>query len=171
MKGRLFLTLALTLLLAAGCCTVQKDEPPDGEDFAVYLLAKDIPKSEMPLLNYVELADEPCISLEDIILYKWTTHEIELTATAVQRLSGLDVPMSGKVFVVCVNREPIYWGAFWSSLSSELYLGVTAYVHPFILWNTIQFRFSESNMQGFDGKDLKSDARIMQPLERADKLR
>ena len=171
MKGRIYLTLALVLLLAAGGCTEPADELPEDEGFAIYLLAEDIPKSEMPPLSDVELADEPYISLEDIISYKQTTHEIELTVTAIERFSELEVPMSGKVFVVCVNREPIYWGAFWSSLSSELYPGVTAYVHPPIFLNTLQLRFGYSNMDGFDNEDPRSDPKIMQSLEQAGKLR
>ena len=171
MKVRIYLILALALLLVAAGCTMPEDELPEGEGFAIYLLAEDIPKSEMPPLSDVELADEPFISLEDIVSYQQTTHEIELTVTAIEKFSGLDVPTSGKVFVVCVNREPIYWGAFWSWISSELYPGVTAYVYPFITLNTIQLRFGYSNMEGFDGEDPRSDPRIMQSLEQAGRLR
>ena len=171
MKGKIYLIFAVALLLAVGGCTAPKDKPPEGEGFAIYLLAEDIPKSEMPLLSNVELADEPFISLKDIISYHERTHEIELTETAIQTVSELEVPTSGKVFVVCVNHQPIYWGAFWSYLSSEYYPGVTAFVHPFITLNTIQFKFGYSDMDGFDGDDPRSDPRIMQSLEHAGKLR
>ena len=173
MKGRIYLILALALLLAVCGCTVPKDELPEGEGFAIYLLAEDIPASGMPPLSNVELADEPFISLKDIISYKQTTHEIELAETASQRVAELEVPLSGKVFVVCVNRQPVYWGAFWTPISSMSFDGITIWILTplFPSENVIHITLGYPSEGYYSGEDPRSDTRIMQSLEQTGKLR
>jgi len=102
-----------------------KGEPSKDEGFAIYLPARDIPVSEMPIVSNLELADEPIVSPGDIVSYYRNTHEIELTAEGYERLLELEVPTNGKVFVVCVDRQPVYWGAFWVAYSSMTFDCVT----------------------------------------------
>jgi len=81
-KGIRLLASLILVVLAAGGCVSQK-----GEGFSIYLLARDMPVSRMPVISHVELADEPLISINDIISYKKEIHGIKLTADAYQRVS------------------------------------------------------------------------------------
>ena len=89
-----------------------------GREFAIYLTRDDIPPAHMGALSHIEIADEPLISMDDVVAYDAATHEITLTSKAFDRIASLEVPVSGTSFVVCVDRSPIYWGAFWTPLSS-----------------------------------------------------
>jgi len=171
MKGRIYFTLTLVFLVVAGGCTVSTDELPEGEGFAIYLLAEDIPVSEMPSLSNVELADEPFISLRDIISYQQTTHEIELTETANQRVSESDFPVRGKVFVICVNHQPIYWGAFWTWISSLSFDGVVICEPLMPDDNTITLQLGYPSQDFYSGEDPRSHPDILHSLEQAGKLR
>ena len=95
------------IIITIGCSGNQK-----AEGFAIYLLARDIPVSQMPSVSHLELTENPIISLGDIVSYSRTSHEIELSTHAIERLLQLEVPAYGKVFVVCVDRQPVYFGAF-----------------------------------------------------------
>ena len=96
-----------------------------GEGFAIYLTRDDIPPEKMEMLSHVEIADQPIISIQDIITYNAQTHEIKLTDAAFERISRLEVPVRGKSFLVCVDKAPVYWGAFWTPISSISFDGVT----------------------------------------------
>ncbi|MFC1971025.1 hypothetical protein ACFLV0_03720 [Chloroflexota bacterium] len=48
------------------------------EGFAIYLAKEDIPPSQIEALSYVEIADQPIISMVDIITYNGPTHELRL---------------------------------------------------------------------------------------------
>ncbi|MFC1909389.1 hypothetical protein ACFLXD_06040, partial [Chloroflexota bacterium] len=53
----------------------------------------------------------------------------------IRKLKGLPNPyallyvtakvIGGKSFLVCVDKAPIYWGAFWTPISSMSFDGVT----------------------------------------------
>jgi hypothetical protein len=111
---KLALSLTVVLSLVIGGCSSEK-----GEGFAVYLTRDDIPPSQMEALSHVELADQPVIAADDIVSYNTQTHELRLTPDAFQRISELEVPVQGRSFMVCVDRGPIYWGAFWTPISSQ----------------------------------------------------
>lgn len=88
-----------------------------GGDFAIYLTRDDIPPDKMEMLSHVDIADQPIISIQDIITYNAQTHEMKLTDEAFARISNLEVPVRGKSFVVHVDGATIYWGAFWTPIS------------------------------------------------------
>lgn len=55
---------------------------------------------------------------KDILKYSWATHEFTVSqGVLLERLKG-SVPTSGIAFVLVVNGERIYLGAFWTPLSS-----------------------------------------------------
>ena len=87
-----------------------------------------------------------------------------------QRLAQLDLP--AKFFVVTVDREPIYYGAFMSLYFSRTYDGVV------ILWppmdedgRTIRIQLGYPGPDFFAGKDPRADSRILASLKRAGKLK
>ena len=132
MKKTIVLVLSASLLFitltVSGCASQQESTVSEG--FAIYLTRDDIPVSQMPILSHVDIADEPIISIDDIVTYKWGIHAIELTPEAYERVDELEVSTSGRSFVVCVDKQPIYWGAFWAGYSSQSFDGVTIAVKP-----------------------------------------
>lgn len=151
--------------------TPTESETLQGEGFAIYLLARDIPVSRMPMMSHVELEENPFLSLEDIISYSQNTHEIKLTESAMNKLRDLDVPVNGKPFMVCVNRQEIYWGAFWTPISSLSFDGITI-LKPFSPeQDSIQLEPGYPSASFLKGEDPRADARILQSLEKAGKLK
>jgi hypothetical protein len=171
MKRIVFLLLSVFLLFllltGSGCSSKQ-----ESEGFAIYLTKNDVPVAEMEKLSHVDLADEPVVSIDDIISYNRETHEIELTAEAYERVMNLEVPTSGKSFVVCVDKAPVYWGAFWTPISSQSFDGVTIWVFPYSQkGNIITLQLGYPSQSFYQGEDPRSNPVIMQSLEKAGKLK
>ncbi len=141
------------------------------EGFAIYLTRDNIPPEKMEMLSHVDIADQPIISIKDIITYNAQTHEIKLTDEAFERIAQLEVPVRGKSFLVCVNKSPVYWGAFWTSLSSVSFGGVT-------IWQplgpqelkiiTLELGYPSSSF--YNGEDPRNNPVILQSLEKYGKL-
>jgi len=167
----MFLGLMLAGILSAFSCTSQEEEPSKDEGFAIYLLARDIPVSEMPIISNLELANEPIVATIDIVSYNRNIHEIELAAEAYDRLSQLELPINGKVFVVCVYRQPVYWGAFWPRYSSMSFDGVTIHTPLSPDQYTIRIELGYPSEIFYTGEDPRSNPEIMQSLQQANKLR
>jgi len=150
--------------------TTQETQINDGKGFAIYLTRDDIPPSQMEALSHVEIAEEPIISINDIITYDAVTHRIELTTNAYQRVSQLEVPVSGKSFLVCLNKSPVYWGAFWVSYSSLSFDGITM-MKPLVEDpDAMMIRLGYPTPWFFGGTDPRSNLDIMQSLKEAGKL-
>jgi hypothetical protein len=164
-----FLKLAIIsscLLLLSSGCTATKDE-----GFAIYLTKEDIPPAKMEALSHVDIADQPIISMRDIITYNAQTHELKLTDAAFERISQLEVPVQGKSFIVCVDKEPIYWGAFWTPISSMSFNGVTIWKplgsqEPKVI--TLELSYPSSSF--YEGEDPRNNAEVMKSLEQSGKL-
>ncbi len=148
---------------------------PAGE-FSIHLLAQDIPPAEMSKvdLNSLRLQEQPIISIHDIMAYSKETHEIELTAPAyerIQQLFSLPVDVDGMPFVVCVGRDPVYAGAFWTPVSSLSFDGVVI-LQPFEAnKHTITISLGYPTPEAFRGTDPRSNRRVLQALELAGKLK
>jgi len=171
MKQAIFLLLSVFLLFglltASGCSSKQASE-----GFAIYLTKDDIPVAEMEKLSHIDLADTPAVSINDIISYNRATHEIELTPDAYERVMGLEVSTSGRSFLVCVDRAPVYWGAFWTPLSSQSFSGVSIWVYPYSQQgNIITLQLGYPSQSFYQGEDPRSNPIIMESLDKAGKLR
>jgi hypothetical protein len=152
-------------LISGGCSTANH------QGFAIYLTKGDIPPAQMQDLSRVDIAEQPVIALSDIITYNAQTHELKLTASTFVRISQLEVPVRGKSFVVCVNRKPIYWGAFWTPVSSISFDGVTIWKPyssegPHII--TLELGYPTTSFYG--GEDPRNNPEILGSLEQAGKL-
>lgn len=171
---RIVFLIDVALLLAA--CTTSTPTPvkETTEGFAIYLPARKIAADEILKVNLdnLELGDRPIVSIDDIVAYSKDTHEIELTPLAYERIKSLKVPTTGIPFVVCVDRQPVYGGAFWVGYSSQSFEGVVIDTlgAEQKLPIRIQLGYPESP-ELFVGQDRRSDARIMQALEKAGKLK
>jgi hypothetical protein len=162
----LFLVL---LVVACGCGTSR------GEGFAICLPATEIPASQLPILSHIEPADTPLVSGADIVSYSKDTHQIELTAGAFNRVAELEVPVSGRAFVVCVDRQPIYTGAFFTPISSVSFDGVVI-MKPLdaeataAARHTVQLQLGYPGPDFFSGKDPRANPEIIESLRQAGKL-
>lgn len=161
-----FILICIYILLLFGGCTSTRSE-----GFAIYLTADDIPPAKMEMQSHVNLSDQPIISLKDIITYNAQTHEIKLTQPALERICNLEVPVEGKSFLVCVDRQPVYWGAFWTPISSISFSGITIW-QPFGSQKppviTLDLGYPSSAF--YNGEDPRNNTIIMKSLERAGKL-
>jgi hypothetical protein len=138
-----------------------------GKGFAIYLTKNDIPPAKMEALNHVDISDEPIISVKDLITYNAQTHEMKLTPEAFDHVHELDVPVTGKSFVVCIDKEPIYWGAFWTPISSLSFDGVTIW-QPY---NTqgqkiIVLELGYPSSSFYSGEDPRNDKKVLESLEK-----
>jgi len=161
----LTVVLVCVLLVSSGCAATK------GEGFAIYLTKEDIPPAQMETLSHVEIADQPFISIGDIITYNVQTHELKLTDTAFERISQLEVPMNGRSFMVCVDKKPIYFGAFWSPVSSFSFDGVTIWKPyssqgPAII--TLELGYPSSSF--YNGEDPRNSPEILKSLKQVGKL-
>ena len=156
----------LCLLLVSNGCTTSK-----GQGFAIFLTKGDIPPAQMEALSHVELADQSIIGINEIITYNAQTHELKLTQSAFERISQLEVPTSGRSFLVCVDKNPVYWGAFWTPMSSQSFNGVTIWKpyslsKPYII--TLELGYPSSSFYG--GEDPRNKPEIIGAFEKAGKL-
>jgi hypothetical protein len=126
----------------------------------------------MEALSHVDIADKPLIGLDDIVSYNSTNHEITLTSDAYNRLTRLQPSVFGKSFVVCVDRKPIYWGAFWTPISSQSFSGVTIEV-PLLSGQearTISINLGYPAESLYRGEDPRNNTTIMESLKQTEKL-
>jgi hypothetical protein len=162
--------LFLTALILMGCI------PSEARGFSIYLLADEIPATELSTVDLkdLELQEEPILSSDDIITYSWARHEMELTAEAyerVQQLFTLPAKLRGIPFVVCVGTDRVSAGAFWTPVSSISFDGVVI-CQPFDPdQHVIRIGLGYPCPEAFTGKDPRSDQRIRQSLEAAGKLK
>ena len=142
------------------------------EGFAIYLTKGDIPPSQMEALSHVDIVDKPVIGLNDIVTYNSTNHEITLTENGINNITGLRVLTSGKSFVVCVNQNPVYWGAFWTPISSQSFNGITIEI-PLLSGQevkTISINLGYPSQSFHHGEDPRNNTTVMESLKQSGKL-
>lgn len=159
------LVISCILLMSGGCST------PVHEGFAIYLTRGDVPPAQMAALSHVDLTGQPVIAMNDIVAYDEITHEITLTAQAFDTVSNLDVPVGGRSFMVCVDRKPVYWGAFWTPVSSISFDGIT-------IWKplgsqdtrTIKLELGYPSPAFYGGEDPRHNPEVLESLRQSGKL-
>jgi hypothetical protein len=146
-----------------------------GNEFAIYLPAKRITPEQMSEteLSELELNKSSILSIDDIFSYTKESHQIEVTASAYKRINQIDVGVYGTVFFVCVGQNPIYWGAFWTPISSIPSDGVVILLNSAISADkyVIQIQLGYPTDKYFSGEDPRTNQEILQSLERAGKLK
>ncbi|MBN2076515.1 MAG: hypothetical protein JW762_13280 [Dehalococcoidales bacterium] len=151
-------------------CSFRDNSPTADEGFAIYLTRDDIPPERMEMLSHIEITDEPIISIDDIVTYDALTHRIELTSEAFERVSLLEVPVSGKSFLVCLDKSPVYWGAFWVMYSSLSFEGITM-MRPLVEESgAIKIGLGYPTPGFFGGEDSRGNTDIMKTLRDSGKL-
>jgi hypothetical protein len=156
----------LSVCLLVGSCSY-----PQNEGFAIYLTKDDVPPAKMEMLSHVDIAEKPVIGIDDIITYDTGTHEITLTDDAYERITKLEVPVQGTSFLVCVDKAPVYWGAFWVGFSSLSFDGVT-------IWKPLSVQGDKvialtpgyPSPSFYSGEDPRNNAAVIEALEKSGKL-
>ena len=95
----------LVLLFLAAMLGTYACSSNSSEGFAIYLTKDNIPPARMDALSYVRLSFQHLITAEDLRAYDPTYHRMELGAEALNRISALEVPTTGKSFLVCVDKS------------------------------------------------------------------
>lgn len=154
------------ILLTGGCASAKED------GFAIYLTRDNVPPAQLLSMSNIAIADQPLIAMKDIITYNAQTHELKLTEEAFQRITDLEVPTNGKSFAVCVNKKPVYAGAFWTPVSSQSFNEVTIWKSystedsPSIV--TLELGYPTSDF--YNGADPRNSPEILASLKKAGKL-
>ena len=159
------LIIGSLLLISSGC------NKSNGEGYAIYLTKEDVSPTKMEASSNVDIAADPIIGLNDIVRYNSQTYEMKLTDSAFQRISNLEVPVSGKSFVVTLDKKPIYWGAFWTPVSSIAFEGVTIwkpYGPTAIKIITLELGYPAPSF--YAGKDPRNNPELLKSLAQSGKL-
>ena len=158
-------------MLEAGCDDkADKVVNQKSEGFGLFLTARDVAPDQLLALAHIEAAEQPLIAAADIVSYARESHSMVLTDQALNRLEDLEITTAGKSFLVCVDGQLEYTGAFWVPFSSKSFDGaVILLLKPLSDTLRIQLGYPES----IDGTypDPRADPDVMAALESAGKLK
>jgi hypothetical protein len=146
--------------------------PTDLEGFAIYLPAREMTSQDILAVDLSTLdLGKVVLSSTDIVTYSKDTHEFALTPAAYERLRQIKVPVSGIPFIVCVDRQPIYGGAFWAAYSSLSFEGLVIDVLAATNDRPLRIQPGYPAPSWFAGQDHRADPRILAALQQVGKLR
>jgi hypothetical protein len=170
MKIAIFLGLILLLTVTSLAAI------PKRSTFAIYLIAGSVDArvfaQEPGRWKDLPLAHEPIISDADIVAYDFSKHAMRLKPEALKRLPLPSVV--GTPFVVVVNGERIYPGAFYTGASS-----IPCDVPVILIDRAAQNQTSRADVLLIEsaypqrsslGRDLRSDVRVRDALAKLKKL-
>jgi hypothetical protein len=161
----IFVLLSASLLFA-GCAKSNGNH----EGFAIYLPEGVTSPADMPALDTVKIPAQPLISQTDVVSYDAATYELTLTTAAINRLIALQVGVYGKPFVVCVDRNPIYSGAFWSPASSVSFSGITIAQPLNDQTNIVTIQLGYPAQSLFTGADPRNNVAALDSFSQSGKL-
>lgn len=150
-RWKVVFAAVVVLVVVAGSYLVLSFLRPSEGGFGIYLLG----------------SGELVISDLEIVSYNRTSHEIELTEAGVAKIEGLQVPVNGTGFVVKVEGQEIYRGAFWTPISSLPYNGVV--IETVVTDNSVKIEAGYPSSQ-FQGDDPRDNPRVFDYLSRLGKL-
>jgi hypothetical protein len=141
-------------------------------ELGIYLLRDPNPNwvtAELDL-KAIDLSPEAIIGLDDIRWYDEASHELELSTEAMKRMKELRVPLSGLPFIIRVDDESIYVGAFVTPISSFA-LPCAVVMQPFGDIATLRVELGYPSPDWYSGQDPRGDQRILDALRNSKKLR
>lgn len=146
--------LVIAVVVAAGAFYSMNQMGESKEGFGVYLVEN----------NELVLSDE------EIVWYDVVSYEFKLTDEGANRITELDVPVTGSPFVLKVDGKEICEGSFWVSVSSLSYSGIVIdalAIHD----NTISIDLGYPSAEFFEGTDYRNDPRIIDHFDSLGKLK
>ena len=94
-----------TMLLAIGafaCCGADEPKPR----FGLHLVK--VPDADF---TKAELESRALLTEQDLASYDWQTHALTLTESAKKKISGVEVGVSGKQFVIVADGQALLSGS------------------------------------------------------------
>jgi len=150
-RWKVIFATIVVLLVITGTYLLLSFMTPSVDGFGIYLLE----------------SGELVISDLEIVSYNKTSHEIKLTDAGVEKIEGLQMPLNGAGFVIKVEGEEIYCGAFWSPISSLPYHGVV--IEILVINNSVKIDAGYPSSQ-FQGEDPRDNPKVFDYLEKVGKL-
>lgn len=173
MKKSAFLIILFSSFLFFSCSINDVTENQQGLSF--YLL-KDSTLSPNKIavdsmnINNLSLAKTSLLTDKNIIRYVWSEHSFSVDSSGVSVLNKIISSIhniQGIPFVITVNKERIYIGAFWPIISSAVPLV------PFIAQRSHDNNYKTitiNKARGIVKTDFRNDRRIYNVLKENDKL-
>lgn len=122
MKTKLTIaTLIWVILMSCGKNNDVNNTQP-GNGFEIYLTEKpysDNMEADYSTIDFdtISLSEEPILRYDDLLSYDTTTHMLTLGISHDSLKIG-DAGVYGRMFVVTVDKDPIYCGFKWTVISS-----------------------------------------------------
>jgi hypothetical protein len=163
--NRLFIT-SILLLLIASC--EKKPQFETGEGFEIYLTVT--PYAFRFQVDYhaidfdtIALQELPALRYNDLLAYDTVKHKLTLGIPSDSLHIG-DSGVYGRMFVVTIDREPIYCGFYWPVISS---VGSDWIVieEPYKELDHLEDNEIVINCRAIIDPDPRKDARIISRLE------
>ena len=169
---RTFTSLILpSIFLLQSSCSNDDIEIPEFDIYAAKNLWEYKPLINNNTLNLdtVELSEEPFLTLDKIGRYDTANHIIMLKGSKYD-LKYPDMRLSGQLFVVSINKEPVYGGFFWDINSSQPCRWVVILKPPDgIPDNQIKIGLGYAT-DTIVGTDPRSDPRVIEAFRKSGKL-
>jgi hypothetical protein len=159
--------LSLMTFMQLSCSDESNIDFVNSTDFEIFLTKNQI--SYNSLFDYskinldtIDLSDTPFLTMDDIESYDTVNHIINLKKSK----DNLDFPsygVFGQMFVVTVDKVPIYCGFFWSIMSSVpcnwIFIEDTIELNG-LTDDQIQISAGYPNLSHFHGIDPRNDSMI-----------
>jgi hypothetical protein len=167
----IYRTIAAFILLAflAGC-TDPVEPGGQAAEFGIFLLSDDtLNTNDVKHISLDELVlkENPLIDIDDVVLYHWSDHTIDLTDEGFAKfksVEGMVRSTYGLPFVVVAGGERVYMGTIYPYYSS--------YIHPDLPSIGVSPFISLTIERAVDDRiaDVRSDERVYNALQRRGKL-
>jgi hypothetical protein len=167
----IYRVIAVFILLAflAGC-TDPVEPVEQAAEFGIFLLSNDTLNTndvKHISLDELMLKENPLINIDDVVLYHWSDHTIDLTDDGFAKfksVEGMVRSTYGLPFVVVVHGEKVYLGTIYPYYSS--------YIHPDLPYIGVSPFLSLTIERAADNRvaDVRSDERVYNALRRRGKL-
>ena len=174
MKTKLIIAALICVIFLS--CKKNNDEKNNelGNGFEIYLTEKPYAynlETDYSVVDFdtITLSTEPILKYDDLISYDTTTHMLTLGISHDSLKIG-DAGVYGRMFVVTVDKEPIYCGFKWPVISSVPcnWIFIAEPYQELDNLNDKEIVLSYSNVQA---KDPRLDKKIIDRLEKDGKIK
>ena len=156
----------LSMLIMVSACDKEPINPNAGKNVEFYLLDNDMTDIQDMAISpdIATLNDSVLIGYDDIISYNLKTYDFKVSGDVMERLN------SYAAFAVTVDKEVIYTGYFWTSISSRIVNTIVIDL-LFAEGNTLHVQLGYPGlMDGMTIQDKRNDPRILDVLRQDKKL-
>lgn len=140
--------------------------------FAIYSTGYQAPAMKQPPIDKLPLLKQPLLTDNDIIEYRWVSHELVLSEQGLKKIQSINKhDMSGTLFVVMADGVRCYQGSFWMGILS------VSYPFPVILLDDVThpkgFTIDRAypSAEFAKGKDPRDDIRVFNALKKVGKVK